>query len=231
MTTYRHHGGKVVGVVEPARRTATRDSGREIISEYSQSGGPRRAALPDPPEITMPSPTTTQRVSGYGGSFEVEVPPPAEYIAASSPPTGLSTAEIARHNEKYWTQASGLPEVERNRRAGVEYQRYLDRWWAGKPAFASYGAPARDEGNPLWRTICELGQPDGAGDLAGTGTDGRNYRLLRTDGGFTLEQEEVEDVALQPIGDRRAVSSKDSESAALRKMNERNAAFWSRPFR
>jgi hypothetical protein len=146
LTRYRHHGHRIVGVVEPARRAPTRDSFSEPVSVYGASGGPRRAALPDPATIEMPSPK------------------------------------------------------------------------------------AKDEGT-LWRTICELGQPDGAGDLAGQGEDGRVYRLLRTDGGFTLEVEEKEDVALQPIGDRRAGSSRDSEAAALREIQRKNDALWARPFK
>src|ERR1700704_3924717 len=113
MTRYRHHGYKIVGVAEPARRAATRDSVAAPVSNYSEAGGPRPQALADPPVVEMPEP---------GGV--------AEY-RTSEPPGGLSAERVARNNEKYWVQTNGLPEVERNRRAGAVYQKYLDNWWAG----------------------------------------------------------------------------------------------------
>jgi hypothetical protein len=207
--TWRHHGARVVGKADPPRRTATRDSG-EIISVYAESGGPRRTSLADPPEITMPEPGNV-----------------LEYLAPSTPPLGQSGEATALGAEKYWMQANGLPQAERERRANIERQRYYDAVWAKRHPYAQYGGRARDEGI-LWRTTVKMGEPDGLGIRYGMGENGANYRQL-PDG--TVEMEEKEDVPLQPIGDRRSVSSRDRESAGLKAMNARYAAFWSRPYR
>jgi hypothetical protein len=212
MTSYRHHGGRVVGVAEPARHS-TRDSAAAPINVYSPAGGPRPEALADPSEVTMPEPGDVSE----SRTFE--------------PPPGMTAAEVARRNEKYWTQANGLPEVERNRRAGAVYQRYLENWWSGKPAFVNFGAKAKDETGRLMEELCVLEEDDGMGNLSGSTESGDYYEIRKTGTGYTLVRERKDETPLQAITDRRSVSSKDRESAALTKMNERNAAFWNRPFR
>jgi hypothetical protein len=193
----------------------TRDSFSEPVSEYSATGGPRRAALPDPPTIEMPEPG--------------RVP---EYRATSDPPLGQSAEEAARRGERYWMQASGLPEVERTRRANVERQRYYDAVWAKRHPFAPYGAPARDETGRLMEQLCPLEDDDGMGNLSGATEGGDYYEIRKTPTGYNLARERKEAApALAPISDRRAVSSRDREGAALREIQRKNDALWARPFR
>jgi hypothetical protein len=82
------------------------------------------------------------------GEFDPSIPPQDQ-------PRRNQTNSSCRLHERYWTQAAnGLPDTERNRRAGVEYRRYLDAWWSKKPAFVNFGARAKDEtGRLMGRTV------------------------------------------------------------------------------
>jgi hypothetical protein len=76
-----------------------------------------------------------------------------------------------------------------------------------------------------------LEEDDGMGNLSGTTEGGDFYEIRKTGTGYTLARERKDETPLQPIGDRRSVSSRDHERAELAKMNERAARFWERPFR
>ena len=56
MVSYRHHGSRIVGLAEPARRIATRDSVATPVNVYTTAGGPRPEGLPDPAQVSMPEP-------------------------------------------------------------------------------------------------------------------------------------------------------------------------------